>query len=311
VFFSLLYFNLVLAIGGIYDVNAEPFNFAAVGDWSNNIQAYITAQNIDSKNPEIVLGLGDYAYEGNIDDIRLWWDRMEMIHDDEIFIGALGNRDSDEEGDDSNNEDEDVYLELFQLNSNQSSWTYSSVYNGVLFVAINTEEEETNREEQREQVINMLEGPSTNIDWKVVFFHRPILTSETGPGAENGFEREYCEIFEENGVDLVLQAHYHVYQRSSVLDCSDDKFVKSEDSNGFAIVTVGTGGRYPYDLRGQSPLIARQCDDSFGFLNVDIVNNTQMKAQFIDNRNSQIADSFIIDKGARIIEDPNNSSEMC
>ena len=64
-------------------------------------------------------------------------------------------------------------------------------------------------------------------------------------------------------------------------------------------------------LAGQSPLVVRQCDDRFGFLNVDIVNNTQMKAQFIDNQNSQIADSFIINKGEAIIEDTNNSSEMC
>ena len=142
-FFSLSQFNLVSTNGGIYNAIAEHFNFAAVGDWSDNSQTNNTAQNIDSKNPEIVLGLGDYAYEENLDDIRLWWDWMEMIHDDEIFIGALGNHDSDEEGDDGNNQDEDFYLKLFQQNSNQSSWTYSFVYNGVLFVAINTEEEAT------------------------------------------------------------------------------------------------------------------------------------------------------------------------
>jgi hypothetical protein len=39
--------------------------------------------------------------------------------------------------------------------------------------------------------------------------------------------------------------------------------------------------------------------------------NTQMMAQFIDNKNSQIADSFIINKGAAIIEDTNNRSEKC
>lgn len=58
-------------------------------------------------------------------------------------------------------------------------------------------------------------------------------------------------------------------------------------------------------------MIVRQCDDRFGFLNVDIVNNTQMKAQFIDNQNSEVADSFVINKGAAIIEDTNSSSEMC
>jgi hypothetical protein len=293
-FFSLPQFNLISTIDRLYSVDAELFNFAAVGDWSDNSQTNITAQNIDSKNPEIVLGLGDYAYEDNLDDIRLWWDRMTMIHDDEIFIGALGNHDSDEEGDEGDGQDEDFYLELFQQNFNQSSWTYSFAYNSILFVAINTEEA-TNRGEQREQVINMLKGP-TDADWKVVFFHKPILTSETRHGVEDGFDREYCEVFEENGVDLVLQAHNHNYQRSFVLACRDNEFVRSEDSNGFTIVTVGTGGRDLYELGDQSSLIVRQYDDKFGFLNVDIVNSTQMNLQFIDNKNNQIADSFVINK---------------
>jgi hypothetical protein len=278
-----------------YDAIAESFNFAAVGDWGDNRDTYITAENIDFKNPEVVLGLGDYPYEEDADDIRLWWDRIEMVHDDEIFIGALGNHDSDEQGDDSDNQDEDVYLELFQQNSNQRTWTYSLVYNGVLFIAINTEEEATD-EEQKERIIDMLKGHITDVNWKVVFFHKPILTSRTTHDVEEGFVEEYCQIFQENGVNLVLQAHNHNYQRSTTLDCRDDEFVKSEGSNGFTIVTIGTGGRSLYDLRNQSPLIVRQYDDRFGFLNVDIVNNTQMKAQFIDSKNSQIADSFIINK---------------
>ncbi len=142
----------------------------------------------------------------------------------------------------------------------------------------------------------MLKGHTTNVDWKVVFFHRPILTSETAHGVEDGFDTAYCQIFEENGVNLVLQAHNHNYQRSSALDCRDNKFVRSDNSDGFTIVTVGTGGEDLYDFAGQSPLVVRQFDDRFGFLNVDIVNNTQMNAQFIDNQNSQIADSFVINK---------------
>jgi phosphodiesterase/alkaline phosphatase D-like protein len=53
-----------------YDAIAESFNFAAVGDWGDNRDTYITAENIDFKNPEVVLGLGDYAYEEDADDIR-------------------------------------------------------------------------------------------------------------------------------------------------------------------------------------------------------------------------------------------------
>ena len=32
----------------------------------------------------------------------------------------------------------------------------------------------------------MLNDSTTNVDWKVVFFHKPILTSETTHGVEDG-----------------------------------------------------------------------------------------------------------------------------
>jgi len=52
----------------------------------------------------------------------------------------------------------------------------------------------------------------------------------------------------------------------------------------------------PHVLEGMSPLMVTQCDDRIGFLNVDVVNKTQMKVQFIDN-NGKIADTFEINKG--------------
>jgi len=68
---------------------SSDFNFAAVGDWGDNSETIKTAQNIDTKNVEVVLGLGDYAYEKNSNGIRSWWNNIEMVHDDEIFKGAL------------------------------------------------------------------------------------------------------------------------------------------------------------------------------------------------------------------------------
>ena len=38
------------------------FNFAAAGDWGCNVNTNNTVNNILNKNPELVLGLGDYSY---------------------------------------------------------------------------------------------------------------------------------------------------------------------------------------------------------------------------------------------------------
>ena len=42
------------------------FNFAATGDWGCTSHTTDTVKNILDKNPELVLGLGDYSYGKNV-----------------------------------------------------------------------------------------------------------------------------------------------------------------------------------------------------------------------------------------------------
>lgn len=273
-----------VAVADSSSLNASnSFNFATAGDWDDNTETYKTARGIDTKEAEVVLGLGDYAYEQNPIEISSWWKNIAVVHDNEIFKGALGNHD-----------DKYAYSKLFKLNE---SWTYSFNNNGVLFVAINTELEPADKE-QKQKVIKILQN-STNVNWKVVFFHKPILTSKTEHEVENQFDKEYCQIFEQYNVNLILHAHNHNYQRSHVLDCMNNEFVRSQADEGFVIANIGTAGRMsssPHALEQKSQLMATQFDDKFGFLNVDVTNSTQMRGQFIDNNSDQITESFIIKK---------------
>jgi hypothetical protein len=41
------------------------FNFAAAGDWGCTSHTIDTVNNIVDKNPELILGLGDYEYYGD------------------------------------------------------------------------------------------------------------------------------------------------------------------------------------------------------------------------------------------------------
>jgi phosphodiesterase/alkaline phosphatase D-like protein len=43
------------------------FNFAAAGDWGCNANTNNTVHGIIDKNPELVLGLGDYSYKDSAD----------------------------------------------------------------------------------------------------------------------------------------------------------------------------------------------------------------------------------------------------
>ena len=50
-----------------YGSSLSDFNFAAAGDWECNSRTEDTVDNIVNKNPELVLGLGDYSYDDTAD----------------------------------------------------------------------------------------------------------------------------------------------------------------------------------------------------------------------------------------------------
>lgn len=75
--------NRYIAYGSLPD-----FNFAAAGDWGcTNITTH-TVNNILDKDPQLVIGLGDFSYEPTAD---CWFEKIAPI-DDRMKI-AIGNHD--------------------------------------------------------------------------------------------------------------------------------------------------------------------------------------------------------------------------
>ena len=92
----------------------------------------------------------------------------------------------------------------------------------------------------------------------------------------------YHPLFDKYGVDLVLQAHNHNYQRSYPLiynysnpgnpaigAASNNTYI---DPRGQVYLVVGTGGHPLYDLMGRFPYMAAQYR-GFGLLSIDLLNN--------------------------------------
>ena len=88
----------------------------------------------------------------------------------------------------------------------------------------------------------------------------------------------YPELFEKFGVDLVITAHNHNYQRTYPIysDSKDsnnpeikDKNINNYDNPGAPIyLIVGTAGRELHEFIGQAPFVAAQFIQS-GFLDVE------------------------------------------
>jgi hypothetical protein len=269
------------------------FNFGAAGDWGCTSHANSTVMNMVEKGIELNLGLGDYSYKPSA---KCWLDTIKPIFNKtKISMG--------------NNDVIPKYMNVFNLTRQYYSFDVENVH----FLAMSTElQNESDKLDQLNFVRNDLNKTSSNpdIDWIVVYFHRKAYTSLIVPGidrADNITRDKYHPLFDKYNVDIVLQAHNHNYERSYPLNYNkvnpDNPIKVSNETNNYysdlsgpIFVTVGTGGFELYKFVGKKDYIVNHTDSSYGFLNVDVINNgTKLSAKFLSN-NGTVEDQFTIVK---------------
>jgi aldose sugar dehydrogenase len=286
------------------NLNWSDFNIAAAGDWSCTQNTKNTVENIVNKNPELVLGLGDYAYRN---DAACWLEIIKPI-EDKMKI-AIGNHDDTayiQGVEVPSKERLDEYVNQFNLTKQFYSFDYQNVH----FLAISTEDSFEKTSMQYRFVESDLKKAASNnsIDWIVVFYHRIAYTSPGIVGSIVDFRNTYHPLFEKYGVDIVLQAHTHNYQRSFPISynvgnssnpiITDHDISNYIDPEGQIFAIVGTGGsNVVHNLTGHAKFTAKQFY-GYGFLNLDFTQNgTTLVGEFHDNNNT-IKDSFSIMKSS-------------
>ena len=309
--FSFLVLANINNIDVIYaQTNIPNFNIAAVGDWGCNSNTDKTVNSIKNQNPELILGLGDYSYESSAD---CWLDTLGPIYDhnnpdsNKMQI-SIGNHEN------SGSEDLNTYLNAFSL-TRQFGQVYSFNYNNVHFLSMATEISYSSISPQNAFVKQDLDAASKNqnIDWIIVYFHKPMYSSPSSCSScsgESSLRDIYHPLFDQYGVDLVLEGHTHDYQRSfpikfnsnsksnpTITDTNRNNY---NDPAGQIFSLVGTGGVNFHSLKSplKSYLVYGQSKE-FGFLNIDIQNNGQtLVGRFLSNDRSPSSplDQFTITK---------------
>ena len=110
------------------------FNFAAAGDWGCSANAKNTINNIIQKNPELVLGLGDYSYA---DSAKCWLDLISPI--DEKMKITLGNHDHLIYTSSTSYYSSPGLLKEYMNHFNLSKQFYSFNFQNVHFISMSTE----------------------------------------------------------------------------------------------------------------------------------------------------------------------------
>jgi hypothetical protein len=95
-----------------------------------------------------------------------------------------------------------------------------------------------------------------NIDFIVCFFHHCAYSTTGTHASDGGVRAAWCHLFDRYQVDLVLQGHNHVYERSDPIRAGKPTSVAGDnatvypETDGTVYYTVGSGGRprYPFQL---------------------------------------------------------------
>lgn len=296
----------------------KAFNIAVASDWGCSKDAKNTAENIQEKNPEVVITGGDLSYGKSancwFEIIKPFISKMKIAIGDHEYSDTIGGAIG--------------VVNQYLKPLNLAKTYYSFDMNNAHFVFMDAYIDYKPGSPQYNFIENDLKTSSTNpkIDWTFVVESPPIYTSTSKHPGNSIIRDIYHPLFDKYGVDLVFTSDNHNYQRTFPIkynskgDDSSNPIIVNKDQNnykdnngGVIYLTTGTAGRSHYAIKQQAPFVAKQDDKHFGFLNIDI-NGKKLKGTFYANElqipryhyvnyQNNVIDEFTISK---TIEPDNN-----
>ncbi len=292
----LLSFLTAVSVGLlVQDASAiDDYNFVAAGDWGCTSNTDATVNNMVSKNPERVLGLGDYSYASTG---TCWFNKISPINS--ITKITIGNHEDDSD------EGFSGYMSHFGLSQTYYSFNYQNTH----FLVMDTDRNVySSGSPQYNFVVSDLQSATQNpsIDWIIVYLHKFMYTSPSEESAFTSLRSTYHPIFQQYGVDLVLQGHQHNYQRTFPIkynsnNPSDPTKTSTNlndysDTEGQIFAIVGTGGQNFDPFSGKANFVVNQQNSKFGMLDVKITNDgSRLEGKYYTN-DGALFDQFSITK---------------
>lgn len=212
------------------------FSFAAIGDCGAGFGAQRPiAERMQADDPEFVVVTGDVVYERGTQeeyDVK-FFPVYRTLLGRAPWWPSLGNHDV-------RTADGAPYLKNWYLPNNER-W-YSFDWGDVHFVALDSNAEFGEGTPQDRWLARDL--AESQCAWKVVYFHHPPYTNSNHEPSKS-VRRAWVPLFEKHGVQLVLNGHNHVYERTKPI-------------RGVTYVVTGGGGASLYRSRPADFLAATE-----------------------------------------------------
>jgi predicted MPP superfamily phosphohydrolase len=284
----------------------KGIRFVAAGDFYCDVRTKKTTKAMQEKNPDLVLALGDLSEVKNPD---CFFDLFSRADKTGKLKVVLGSDDIDNVNDHSSRFTQ--YMRHFNLVMPFYSFDYKNIHFLAMATGTDTVVPYASGSPQYNFVNNDLAQASNkeNIDWIIVFGYRPFYSSPTAHPGPQILKSAYPPLFEKYGVDLILTAHNHNYQRTYPILSNSERpaspiIIDGNDTSNYEnpgapiYVTAGTGGANLQELDGQSQFVANQFSE-IGFLDVNITSEDtekQLQAAFHNTNNGTNMGRFSISK---------------
>jgi len=184
----------------------EAFRFAVFGDLRSNPKMHSNISNlVNTHNPQFVILTGDITFKP---DYQFWKDEFWVPSFSNLvrnvpFINAVGNHEDW-------SENTKAFLQGPIIDEPDNGY-YAINYGDIFFLVLNTEISVSKNSPQWKFAKENLEKSKSKL--KIVVCHIPAFCGG-GHGENKNMKLMTSELFEKNGVDLVLSGHSHFYQRN-------------------------------------------------------------------------------------------------
>jgi predicted phosphodiesterase len=260
----------------IPDYKRMPVSFAVIGDTQFEHKQEVwgpMSKLIMQEKPSFVIHVGDLVGYGpkKNDWVNEFFTPAKNLLRFYPLYPTLGNHEMDHES----------YYRFFDLP--EPKWFYTVKKGNVRFVFVDTNRDILPGSYQYRKLEKVL--ATAKEDWKVMVHHHPVYVSEQGSYGNTWVQKathgdpdvmHLKNLYEMYGIDLVLNGHIHVYERTWPIA---NNTVDTE--NGVTYITTGggntRGGKHPVNRAWYSAKVR----DVNHFLNINIVENI-LYGQVID-----------------------------
>jgi hypothetical protein len=213
----------------------DPFSFCVIGDTQRNpVVTAMVAKRIWDRRPHFVLHMGDVVDTGS--DKRQWvYDLFGPCR--ELFARVpvypcIGNHEKNHP----------LYYQSFSLPAPEFRYTFR--YGNAQFFSLDTNKPVGPGSEQFQWLAGELARPGPT--WRVAYHHHPCYSSDSddygdtfkGTGTrQDKNAAQLIPLYERGGIDLALNGHIHLYERSWPVRAG-----RVDRAKGVTYITSGGGG---------------------------------------------------------------------